>query len=131
MCKHINMLIRFHCYVILFKGTTDSWGNMFISLSAVYICGGVVYVLLGSSDELPWYSQAKQSEKTPEIPTISQIVIHKINEKSEYGHWNGREFSYNIENTMLFQLLSLPTCIQKRYMYALNLFIKTICLCES
>lgn len=80
------MLIRFHCYVILFKGTTDSWGNMFISLSAVYICGGVVYVLLGSSDELPWYSQAKQSEKTPEIPTISQIVIHKINEKSEYGH---------------------------------------------
>lgn len=72
--------------LIIQEGTTDSWGNMFISLSAVYICGGVVYVLLGSSDELPWYSQAKQSEKTPEIPTISQIVIHKINEKSEYGH---------------------------------------------
>lgn len=71
--------------VILFKGTTASWGNMFMSLSAVYICGGVVYVILGSSDELPWYSQAKQSEKVPEISNISQIVI-KMSEKSEYGH---------------------------------------------
>lgn len=80
------MLIRLQYYVILFKGTTASWGNMFIYLSAVYICGGIVYVLLGSSDELPWYSQAKQSEKIPEISTISQIVIHKFNEKSGYGH---------------------------------------------
>lgn len=71
--------------LIIQEGTTASWGNMFMSLSAVYICGGVVYVILGSSDELPWYSQAKQSEKVPEISNISQIVI-KMSEKSEYGH---------------------------------------------
>nr|XP_034339319.1 uncharacterized transporter slc-17.3-like [Crassostrea gigas] len=71
--------------LIIQEGTTASWGNMFMSLSAVYICGGVVYVLLGSSDELPWYSQAKQSEKVPEISNISQIVI-KMSEQSEYGH---------------------------------------------
>lgn len=90
VCKYIN-LPGFNNYynVILFKGTTASWGNMFMSLSAVYICGGVVYVILGSSDELPWYSQAKQSEKVPEISNISQIVI-RMSEKSEYGHWNGR-----------------------------------------
>lgn len=83
--QYVNTLINNYYNVILFKGTTASWGNMFMSLSAVYICGGVVYVILGSSDELPWYSQAKQSEKVPEISNISQIVI-KMSEKSEYGH---------------------------------------------
>lgn len=50
-------LLGFNNYynVIFFKGIIVSWGNMFMFLSVVYICGGVVYVILGSSDEFFWY----------------------------------------------------------------------------
>lgn len=50
-------LLGFNNYynVIFFKGIIVSWGNMFMFFSVVYICGGVVYVILGSSDEFFWY----------------------------------------------------------------------------
>ena len=56
---------------------------MFLTLAAVYTVGGVVYVILGSSVELPWYTKAKQDdnnkqEKSKEISTISVTVIEKM-----------------------------------------------------
>lgn len=56
---------------------------MFLTLAAVYTVGGVVYVILGSSEELPWYTKAKQDddnkqEESKEISTISVTVIEKM-----------------------------------------------------
>ncbi|XP_078338378.1 putative transporter slc-17.2 [Crassostrea virginica] len=68
---------------IIQQGTAENWGNMFLTLAAVYTVGGVVYVILGSSEELPWYTKAKQDddnkqEESKEISTISVTVIEKM-----------------------------------------------------
>jgi hypothetical protein len=58
-------------FVVSLQGPVDCWYYIFIISAAIYIFGGILFMLLGSGEEQPW--NQPQFRELPVTENISQL----------------------------------------------------------